>query len=204
MATKTIPPVTLPAAPLAPPAPPVEAGTHYRFTAADIERMVEVGILTESDRVELIDGEVLVMSAVGRKHVRCVYQLNWLLSRQLSDEYRVSLQSPLLLNDDTEPEPDVVVIRYHDEIALPSPTDTMLVMEVSDSSLAYDRATKLPRYAIAGIPEVWIIDLTTNTLERHTEPSNGEYRRTDRVRAGETIASAVLPTLNLPVDTVLG
>jgi len=204
MATETIPPVTLPAAPLAPPAPPVEAGTRYRFTVADYERMVDVGILTESDRVELIDGEVLVMSAIGRKHMRCVTQLVWLLIRQLSDEYRVSPQNPMLLADDTEPEPDIVIVRYRDEIALPSPIDTILVMEVSDSSLMYDRTRKLPRYAEAGIAEAWIIDLTTNTLERHTEPSNGEYRRTDRARAGEIIASAVLPTLNLPVDTVLG
>lgn len=204
MATETIPPVTLPAVALAPPALPVEAGTRYCFTVADCERMVEVGILTKSDRVELIDGEVLLMSVVGRRHVRCMYQLTWLLSRQLSDEYRVSLQSPLLLNDDTEPEPDVVVIRYHDEIALPSPADTMLVMEISDSSLAYDRTTKLPRYALAGIAEAWMIDLTTNTLERHTEPSKGEYRRTDRARAGEVIASVVLPSLTLPVDAVLG
>lgn len=177
-----------------------------RFTVEEYHKMAEAGILHEDDRVELIDGEIIQMNPIGSRHMRCVNELNWLLSRRLGDEVRVSVQNPVRLDGDLEPQPDLAVIRTRDYAGeLPGPEDVLLLLEVSDTTLRYDREVKLPTYARAGILETWIVDLLAGkTIERHNDPSGDGYRRTQRARPGEALASESLPEIVLQVHAVLG
>jgi|SRR5579884_2248750 len=177
---------------------------HWRFTVDDYDRMVEAGILSEDDRVELINGEIVGMSPIGGRHIACVDRLTQLLTTHVGTEAIVSIQNPIRLGEYQEPEPDIVVKRrrsYGDD--LPAADDVFLLMEVADTSVAYDRGTKLPVYAAAGIPEAWLVDIPGEAIERHTNPVDGTYRVTMRVGRGEAIESTVFPDLRLKTDEVL-
>jgi Uma2 family endonuclease len=179
--------------------------TRWRFTVHDYHRMGEAGILHEDDRVELIEGELVEMTAIGTRHFSCVNRLTRMLVMSVGDEAIVSVQNPVRLNEYTEPQPDLTVIRLRDyRESLPGPEDVLLLIEVSDTTLAYDRGMKLPLYARAGIREVWIVDLPGETIERYTDPSEEGYRRADRLRHGQTLESISLPGLTPSVDEVLG
>ncbi len=176
-----------------------------KFTVHEYHRMAEAGILHEDDRVELIEGEIVDMTPIGSWHFTCVNRLNKLLVTSVGDQAIVSVQNPVRLNDHREPQPDLTVIRNRDyRSSLPIPEDVLLLIEVSDTTLAYDRNVKLPLYAQAGIPEVWILDLASETIERHTEPSGNDYRHTEKVRRGESFESTALSGLSLRADDVLG
>lgn len=178
-----------------------------RFTVDEYHRMVEAGILTEGDRVELIEGEIVAMSPIGGRHAACVRRLVRLLERQLGAEALVDSQNPIRIDPDGEPQPDVAVLRpqqdYY-EHEHPRPADVFLVVEVAETSLAYDRQIKLPIYATAEIPEAWLVDLAGQTLERHTDPREGAYLQLARAGPGDTLASIALPLASLDVDAVLG
>ncbi len=183
----------------------VEGRIRRRFTVDEYHRMAEAGILREDDRVELIGGEIVEMSPIGGRHAACVREINHLLSRQLGDELRVDVQSPVKLNEQEEPQPDLAVIRTRDYAgSLPTPEDVLLLAEVADTSLAYDRSVKLPLYARFGIPEVWLVDLNGGIIERHTEPSEDGYHLVRRAGRRESLESAVLPALAIPVDAAFG
>jgi Uma2 family endonuclease len=177
----------------------------WRFTVTDYHRMAEAGILTEDDRVELIDGEILQMSPMGGQHVACVRRLTHLLVGRLSGKAYINVQSAVRLDEHAEPEPDLAAVRereYGDE--LPAPDDVLLVIEVADTTVRYDRTRKLPLYARAGIPEAWLIDLPGEAIERHTNPLDGQYRLTMRASRGESIESLAVQGLVLSADDVLG
>jgi Uma2 family endonuclease len=179
--------------------------TRRRFTVHDYHRMAEAGILHEDDRVELIEGEVVEMAPIGARHFTCVNTLTRLLVQSVGDEAIVSVQNPVRLDERTEPQPDLAVIRARDyRDSLPGPGDALLLIEVSDTTLAYDRDVKLPLYARAGIPEVWIVDLGNVIVERHTDPSGDFYRHVEKLRRGDTVRSATVPGLSVSVDAVLG
>ena len=157
----------------------VAAATRRRFTRAEYHRMAEVGILGRRDRVELIEGEIVEMSPIGRRHKAFVVNLTQLLVLRLAGRALVHVQSGVVLTEDTEPEPDIAVVRrravpYKEREAYSE--DVLLLIEVADSSLAYDRSTKLRLYAAAGIPEYWIVDCTTETVEIHRNPGPTGYR----------------------------
>jgi len=178
---------------------------RWRFTVHDYHRMGKAGILHEDDRVELIEGELVEMTAIGSRHFACVNGLNRLLMRSIGDEAIVSVQNPVRLNEYNEPQPDLAVIRPRDyRFSLPVPEDVLLLIEVSDATLAYDRNVKLPLYARAGIREVWIVNLPGETVERHTDPSSDGYRSVEPAQRGETLESVAPPGLTLTVDDVLG
>lgn len=179
--------------------------TRRHFDVHEYHRMAEVGILHEDDRVELIEGEIVEMAAIGTRHFVCVNGLTRLLVRAVGDEVIVSVQNPVRLDERNEPQPDLAVIRNRNyRESLPGPEDVLLLIEVSDTTLSYDKNIKLPLYARSGIPEVWIVDLTNETIERHTNPSGDDYRNLEKVRRGETFQSAALPGLSLRADAVLG
>lgn len=176
-----------------------------RFTVHDYHRMAEAGILHEDDRVELIGGDIVEMSPIGGRHAACVREINRLLGRQVDDDLRVDVQSPVRLGEQEEPQPDLAVIRARDyRNSLPTPEDVLFLIEVADTSLSSDRDVKLPLYARSGIAEVWLVDLNAGVIERHTEPSENGYRLVRRTGRGETLESAALPTLTLSADVVLG
>ena len=177
----------------------------YRFTVDQYERMAEIGILTEDDHVELIEGEIIQMAAIGGNHRGCVNTLNALLVPPLIGIATVSIQSPVRLSSNSEPEPDVVVQRLDlPRSVIPGPDDVLLLIEVADSSRLYDHTRKMPLYARNGIVEAWLVDLVAGTIARHTEPTEEGYRQVTLHRRGDVISPAALPFLRLDVSEVLG
>jgi Uma2 family endonuclease len=180
--------------------------TRRRFTVDEYHRMGRAGILHEDDRVELIDGELVEMAPIGDKHVLCVNKLTWQFSAQADDRFIVSVQNPVRLSQRTEPLPDLVLLRLPWDRyagALPGPDDVLLIVEVSDTTVAYDRREKLPRYAAAGIPEVWLVNLPRRSVEVHREPRGGRYQQVTVHRRGERISLLALPDVSVAVDEVL-
>lgn len=179
--------------------------SHHRFTVDEYEQMVEVGILTEDDHVELIHGEIIAMSPIGPRHVDSVAILSRLLTFAAPGDVLVLVQSPIRLPDTTEPEPDIALVRFaRYRRALPEPSDIFALIEVSDTTRDYDRNTKLPLYAAAGIPEAWIVDIAADRIERHTEPAADGYQLIRHFGRGAVVESVIIPTLTIPVDEVLG
>lgn len=175
-----------------------------RFTVEEYHKMGEAGILREGDRVELIDGEVVEMNPIGWRHARSVSHLNMKLVRAVGDRYIVGVQNPITLSQHGEPQPDLMIYNEPPPGRLPGPEEVLVLIEVSDPTLSYDRNVKLPRYALASIPEVWIVDLQGETVERHNDPRDGVYRRTEKARRGDQLASEALPGLLVPVNDALG
>jgi len=183
-------------------APPVTV-QRRRFTVAEYARMVTAGILSEDERVELIDGEVYVMSPIGSLHASMVDRLTRLLVLRCAQAAIVRVQSSIQLNDYTEPEPDFAVLQPRDDFyaqAHPRAADVLFVIEVADTSLAYDRGEKLPRYALSGIPEVWIVDLQQRVVEQYTQPHNEIYRHKLMLERGDTLSAQSVPGLQLAID----
>lgn len=177
------------------------------FTVAEYNRMGEAGIFTEDDRVELIEGEIIEMSPIGRRHAACVDRLNELLSERLRRKAIVRVQSPVVLNDYAQPQPDVALLRRRDDFyerALPAPGDVMLVAEVADTTLEYDRQIKVPLYARAGIHEVWVVNLPDGQVEVYTRPAGGAYQDVRRHARAEAVNSAAAHGLTATVDEILG
>lgn len=175
------------------------------FTVDDYHRMADAGILTEDDRVELLGGEIRVMAAIGTRHQACVLRLTALFGR-LAARALLSAQGAVRLDRLSEPEPDIALLAPRDDFYAaghPRPEDVRLLVEVSDSSLAYDRGEKLPRYAAAGILEVWIADLVSDRLEVHREPAEDGHRSVRIVTRGEAIAPLAFPDFEVRADDVL-
>lgn len=178
---------------------------RYRFSAEDFRAMVENGILAEDARVELIDGEIVEMGPIGPLHAAVVAVLTRLAVTRLGAEVVVRVQSPIGLAERDEPQPDLALVRPGDyRAAHPAPDDVVLVIEVADTSRLDDRETKLRRYAAAGVPEAWLVDLCGALVERHGEPRDGLYRQIAIGRPGEELASTVLAGFGVPVDLALG
>ena len=180
---------------------------HWRFTVDDYHRMGEVGIFHEDDRVELIDGEILQMSPTGDPHVGRVIDLNDLVTERLGTAVHVSVQNPVRLPPHSEPQPDIVLMARRPGVRAsraPRAEDVLLLIEVADTTLAYDRDVKIPLYAAAGIPDVWIADLQGDRLRVYREPDGIEYRSVQVLARGATIAPLAFPDLQLTVDEILG
>lgn len=181
--------------------------TQRLFTADEYERMIATGIFTEDERVELIDGEIRAMSPIGSRHAACVKRLIALLTEQLGRRVIISAQDPIRLSDDTEPQPDIAVLRPHDDFyagALPRGQDVLLVIEVADSSVGFDREVKLARYAAAGIAEAWLVDLNSDVIEQHTRPLNGRYASMATFQRGEQVRATTIEDLATDVQAVIG
>ena len=173
------------------------------FTVDEYRRLGEAGIIGEHERVELIEGQIVEMNPIGPGHIRSVNRLTGLFAGR--PDVVVSVQNPIRLDDRSEPEPDLVVLRADAaQDRTPSPRDALLVVEVADSSLGYDRGTKRPLYAQAGIPELWIADLGGERSEAHREPSPEGYRVIRLFVRGERITPAFAPDLSIEVDAILG
>lgn len=155
--------------------------TPKRFTIDEYHRLISLGFLTESDRIELIRGELIQITAKGTPHTVCSSILCRQLDRLLGDRVVIRGQDPITLPNNSEPEPDVVIARGTDEDYLahhPYPQDILLVVEISDSTLTYDQTTKLKLYAEVGIYDYWIVNLNARQLERYNQPyqnAQGEF-----------------------------
>ena len=177
------------------------------FTVAEYERMGQFGIFSEDARVELVCGEIIQMSPIGERHAACVDALNELLRTRLGRSVIVRVHNPIRLDDYSEPQPDIAVIKRRADFyrhAHPRPEAVLLVIEVSDSTLDFDREVKVPLYAGAGIPEAWVVNLPEERVEVYTDPAGGEYQTVRPYARGRRLQSHTLAPLRLSVSKVLG
>ena len=177
------------------------------FTVSEYYRMAETDILTEEDRVELIAGQIVAMSPIGSRHAACVKRLNLSLGKIVGDSMLIGVQDPIALDAYSAPEPDLVLLRPRADFyadAHPTASDVLLAIEVADTSADYDREVKLPLYAQAGIPEVWLIDLQKGCVEAYAQPADGTYQETAEVAASDTLTSPTIPQLALAAADLLG
>ncbi|MGH9068171.1 MAG: Uma2 family endonuclease [Acidimicrobiales bacterium] len=176
---------------------------RYAFTVDEWHRMGEAGLFGEDARVELMDGEVVQMSPIGSRHFDCVNRLNRLLVLAVGERAVVSVQNPVRLGNYSEPQPDLALIRPRDYSAeIAQPEDVLLLIEVADTTLAWDRDRKGPLYGRSGIPLTWIVDLKGQEVIVLQGSAPDGYLVQERVRGGGRL---VLPgLLDLAVDEVLG
>lgn len=180
--------------------------TRRLFTADEYERMIAAGVFQEDDRIELIEGEIIAMSPIGARHAACVNRLAALLYRSLPSSLILSTQNPIRLSPRSEPQPDFAVLHARPDFyaqALPTPADIVLLVEVTETSLAYDRDVKVPRYARGGIPEVWLVDIVHGMIVRYAQPATQGYHDICQVYPGQEIISGSIPNLALKVDDIL-
>jgi Uma2 family endonuclease len=181
--------------------------TRYRFSVDEYYKMAEAGILSEDDRVELIEGEIVEMAPIGIRHALCVDNLTRFFGLLLTGEARVRVQNPIRLTPDSEVQPDVTLLRLRDyskDQQHPGPEDVLLVVEVSDTTLSWDRREKVPLYARAGIAEVWIVNLPQDRIEVYSEPEAGTYKTLRRLRRGQSVPVPGFAEAKLRVEDVLG
>ena len=180
---------------------------RHRFTVEDFAHMGEAGIFAADDRVELIDGEIREMTPIGPSHAGLVDRLAELLINRLTGKANVRIQNPIRLGRYTEPQPDLVIARRRRDYYAhhhPEAGDVLLVIEVADSSLLYDQVEKAPRYATAGIPEVWLVDVSGETVIVYIAPGEDGYMEERLLRRGEEVVSVAVAGLRLPVDETFG
>ncbi|HXG91814.1 MAG TPA: Uma2 family endonuclease [Blastocatellia bacterium] len=183
----------------------VQIQKHY-FSVGEYYQMARAGILSEDARVELIEGEVIETSPIGTRHAACVDRLNAFLNRSLGSKAIVRVQSSIRLNDFSEPQPDITLLKPRPDFyssSHPTPSDALLIIEVADTSVEYDRRAKLPLYVRAGIPETWLTVLLKDTSEIHSQPVNGKYQKIQRVRRGRTITTSTISELSFKVYELL-
>ncbi len=177
-----------------------------QFTTTQYHQMIETGVLREGDRVELIEGEILEMAAIGSKHAAQVRRLSRLFSHRFGDEVLVSVQNPVELEPRSEPEPDVALLRWRGdyyETEHPQPSDIYLVVEVADSTAEFDRKVKAPLYARNGIDEYWLIDLNMEEIAVYRQPAPEGYQWMETMQRGQKIGVMSLPNTEFTVDEIL-
>lgn len=175
--------------------------TTYRFTVKDYHRMAEFKILDPKDRVELVDGVVFEMSAIGARHGSCVDRLAQSFFSAVHGRGIVRVQGPIQLGEFSEPQPDVAILRFRSDFYAdhhPMPPDIHLVIEVADTSLRHDLARKAPLYVASGVPEVWVVDLTASLI--HVTTADG----TRTLGVPDSLAPIAFPDVVLDVAVILG
>ena len=173
------------------------------LTVKEYHQMGEVGILQENG-LELIKGEILEMSPIGSKHAATVEIIRDLLHTYLSEKVLIRTQNPITLDIYSEPEPDIALVSFRDDYYLhqhPQAQDTLLLIEVASSSLEFDREIKVPLYAQAGIPELWIVDLEARRVEVFHTPSGSRYTHNASFTPSDTIITQKI-SLEIPVDRI--
>jgi Uma2 family endonuclease len=181
--------------------------TRRPLTVAEYHRMGEAGILTEDDRVELIEGQLIAMSPIGSDHSGTVNALNRMLVRAVGDRGVVAVQNPVQLDDLSEPQPDFSVLKPRADDyrrATPRPAEVLLIIEVANTSLAYDRAVKRALYARHGIPEFWIVNLAASEVEVCRTPTGDHYASVSHVGREGVLEPELLPGVTIPVAALLG
>ena len=166
---------------------------RHRITVEHFYRMAEVGLFEDDARVELVNGEIIDVPPMGSLHAGTLHRVASALSMALGARAMVRQQLPLRLNEDSEPLPDIAVVKPradHYTSSHPAPADTWLVVEIGDSTLRYDRDVKARVYARAGVPEVWVIDLPENRVHVYRSPSNGKYGTAETVELGRLALTA--------------
>ncbi len=168
----------------------------FLLTTQQYHLMHEAGVFQEGDRYELINGEITKMSPIGRKHAVCVTRLQELFISRLLGKVQVWSQNPILLDNGSEPQPDLAILKRREDFyadRLPTPDDILLIIEVADSSIDYDRDIKAPLYAAAGIPEMWLFDVNKKAIEGYSQPSANGYKLIRRYDENDTLSMLAFP-----------
>ncbi len=176
---------------------------RHRFDRATYQRMAEIGVLGPAAKVELIDGEIASMSPLGFRHYRTVIRLNALLTAALAGRAHVCIQLPLPILKDSMPEPDVYVIGFG-AAERSWPDTALLIIEVADTSVTYDRDLKGALYAMAGVPDYWIVDLNANTFEIRRDPRGDHYGSLVTLNAGDVARPLLFADIAVSVDAIVG
>jgi len=177
-----------------------------RFTVSEFYRMVETGIISEDDRLELIHGEILEMAPIGSRHAACVNRLSLLFHDKGIEQCIVSVQNPIHLDESSEPQPDLCILASRPDFyaeSNPDPSDVVLLVEVADTSSGYDREIKVPLYGKSGIKETWLVLLDEATVEVYREPSPEGYREMHKYVRGEELFAAITADRPFPLDNFL-
>ena len=168
----------------------------WRFSADEYQRMVQARILTKYDRVELVDGEIVAKMTFGPRHSATVDRIARTFFAKASESAIVRVQGAVRVNLFSEPEPDVVLLRPRSDFYAsghPGPADILLVIEVAESSIEYDRDVKAPLYARSTVHEYWLVDLNENVLHRYLSPDRDRYRTVGQYVRGQSLAPELLP-----------
>jgi Uma2 family endonuclease len=181
----------------------VDIRLRHRFTVADYHRMAETGMLAPNARVELIEGEILDMPPIGSPHAGTVGFLGKRLERAAGDHALVFVQNPIFIEMNNEPQPDLMLLRPRPDFyrsSHPTPADVLLIIEVAESSLAYDTQIKLPLYAHHGIPEVWIADLPNRRFLVHRTPTRTGYQDVQTLTDLSAVTLLMLPGVTIDLS----
>jgi Uma2 family endonuclease len=177
------------------------------FTVQEYHMMSEAGVFAHNERVELIEGEIIEMAAIGTRHATCVRRLIRQF-RQIPEESAIlDVQNPIRLTQRTEPQPDIVLLQFRLDCyatAHPIPSEVLLLVEVSDSTVDFDRNVKVPNYARSGIQEVWLWDWEANCLEVYRNPTANGYTSIQKFERGEIVSPLAFPEFEVSVDFILG
>jgi Uma2 family endonuclease len=179
----------------------------HHFTVSEYERMGETGVFAPDARVELIEGEIIEMSPIGSRHAACVKLLSRILNRKIGEDAIVGTQDPIRLSDFSEPQPDVAILKFRKDYyreGHPGPDDVLLVIEVADTTVHYDRNVKVPLYARAGIAEALLFNLPDDRLEYFSRPERGMYQVNRIINPGQQFESTSVVGLTLDVELILG
>jgi Uma2 family endonuclease len=173
------------------------------WTVDDYHRMVETGILTEGDRVELLEGQIIEMNPQLPPHAATTQRTFRYLDRLLESVAYIRMQLPVTLKPKSEPEPDIAVVRidpneYGDRH--PAPDEIFLIIEVADSTLLGDRQQKAPIYAKAGIPDYWILDVNTRQVYVFREPTQDGYQQETILTTNTMLAPVAFPNIAIPLN----
>jgi Uma2 family endonuclease len=179
--------------------------SRHVWTVESYHQMAESGLLTEDDRIELIEGELLDMAPIGSKHANWVNRFNQVFFTSALGRYEISIQNPVILGTRNEPQPDVMLLKKANYMnALPTAADVLLIVEVSDSTLEYDRDVKLGIYARHSIPEVWLLDVNRLELLVYREPADGQYRLMRLCSANDVATVELAPEISVRLNDLLG
>lgn len=176
------------------------------FTSDDISKMYDAGILGPDDRVELLDGEIILMNP-GRRHAACTNRANSFLTEALGRRAIVSIQNPIVIDIHNEPKPDVVVFKRREDFYVsvdPAPEHALLVIEISDTTLSFDQKKKLPHYAASGVPEFWIEDLQHQSLHVYRDPAGSDYKTHLTFHRGDSLSPLAFPDVVFKIEDLLG
>lgn len=180
---------------------------HRKFTVDEYHNFIATGVFAPEERLELWEGEFIEMSPIGKRHAGCVDSLSELLKDFLNRQAIVRTQNPIVLNNFSEPQPDVCLLKRRDDFyrtISATAQDVLLAMEVADSTVKYDRDIKFPKYAENGIPEAWLIDLENDRIEIHTQPTKNGYKLVKILHRGDIAESTVFEEIKISVDDILG
>ena len=177
------------------------------FTVKEYYQIFNSGVFADGERVELIRGEIIKMSPIGRRHAACVDRCNYVFADKLGGKVVIRIQNPLALDNTSEPEPDVMLLKYQDdfyESGHPQPSDVFLLIEVADSTIDSDRELKIPIYAEDGITEVWLIDINNACIEIYRYPTAEGYTDIQKFYRGQNISIFAFPDVRIAVNEILG